>query len=197
MNEQASSKLGSELPQQDEENEARRSSFSRSQSLNKIYAAQYVVTATVLPADAWTADPPVLGSVVEIPAHAQLPHNVFTRVQSSGFASSAPSTGTLSVPEITCLFRNGAGPVWVSPAQAKGVSRMKQKVAEYAAEGAVWPCAGCILDPVRASVVCKGAAQILEVAEWFIESRDGTMQLPVCRVKNKFAMSREELVSVI
>ncbi len=164
--------------------------------MNRIYAAQCVVTAIVLPADAWTADPPQLGGVVEIPAHAQLAHGVITRSQSAGLARSATSTGTLSVPEIMCLFRDGLGPVWVSPAQAKGVSRMKQKIAEYAAEGAVWPLAGCILDPVRTSVVCQGAAQILEVAEWFMAGQGGTNQCPVCRIKNKFAMSREELVSV-
>ena len=40
---------------------------------------------------------------------------------------------------------------------------MQEKVAEYAGEGAEWPRTACILDPVRASVVCSGPAQMLEV----------------------------------
>ena len=36
---------------------------------------------------------------------------------------------------------------------------MRDKLREYAAEGAEWPLAACILDPVRASVVCRGPAQ--------------------------------------
>ena len=40
---------------------------------------------------------------------------------------------------------------------------MREKLAEYSADGAMWPLTACILDPVRASVVCSGPAQILEV----------------------------------
>ena len=39
---------------------------------------------------------------------------------------------------------------------------MRDKLREYAAEGAEWPLAACILDPVRASVVCRGPAQALK-----------------------------------
>ena len=40
---------------------------------------------------------------------------------------------------------------------------MREKLAEYADDGAEWPLTACILDPVRASVSCPGPAQILEV----------------------------------
>ena len=45
----------------------------------------------------------------------------------------------------------------------QGAARMREKLAEYSADGAMWPLTACILDPVRASVVCSGPAQILEV----------------------------------
>jgi hypothetical protein len=97
-----------------------------------------------------------------------------------------------------CQFRDGVFPVWVSPAQAKTVARMTEKVKEYV--GAEWPRTACILDPVRASVVCEGAAQILEVAGWFLSGLPASarQRFPVCRVKNKFALpvGTSELVSV-
>ena len=77
-----------------------------------------------------------------------------------------------------------------------------------------WPLCANILDPVRASVVCNGPAQILQVFEWFSgwsrsksaaagieegiknekERAAAALRLPVCRVKNKFAFNKEELV---
>ncbi len=42
---------------------------------------------------------------------------------------------------------------------------------------------------VRCSIVCSGAAQILEVMGWLLQS-----ELQPCRVKNKFAMASDELV---
>jgi hypothetical protein len=112
--------------------------------------------------------------------------------------STFTSPSSLKVPEIMCQFDYGVFPVWVSPAQAKTVSRMTAKVQEYVTEGAGWPRSACILDPVRASVVCEGAAQILEVAEWFLkdEPAEAQKRFPVCRVKNKFALSSSELVSL-
>ncbi len=86
---------------------------------------------------------------------------------------------------------------------------------EYVSEDAAgtWPLCANILDPVRASVVCNGPAQILQVFEWFtgwsqsqraicvkadIMDEKGraaaALRLPVCRVKNKFAFYKEELV---
>jgi hypothetical protein len=75
---------------------------------------------------------------------------------------------------------------------------MTEKIQEYVADGAEWPRAACILDPVRAAVVCHGAAQILEVAEWFVMGQQAAVQqpFPVCRIKNKFALSSSELVSL-
>ncbi len=40
---------------------------------------------------------------------------------------------------------------------------MREKLSEYAAEGAAWPLTASILDPVRLSVICDGPQQILEV----------------------------------
>ena len=42
---------------------------------------------------------------------------------------------------------------------------------------------------VRCTVVCSGAAQILEVLDWLLQSG-----LRPCRVKNKFAMASAEVV---
>jgi hypothetical protein len=121
--------------------------------------------------------------------------SMFMRTRSD---STVASSGTLTVPEIICQFRDGVFPVWVSPAQAKTVFRITEKIQEYIAEGAEWPRTACILDPVRASVVCQGAAQILEIAEWFLAGHPTAARaaFPVCRVKNKFALSSSELVSV-
>jgi hypothetical protein len=87
------------------------------------------------------------------------------------------------------------------------------KVLEYVSEdgAGAWPLCANILDPVRASVVCSGPAQILQVFEWFTglrraeagmdkdmkdanECAAASLRLPVCRVKNKFAFKKEELV---
>ena len=53
----------------------------------------------------------------------------------------------------------------VHPGPVKRVSRMNTKLAKYAPPHprGVWPLAANILDPLRASVVCDGPAQILEV----------------------------------
>jgi hypothetical protein len=74
---------------------------------------------------------------------------------------------------------------------------MREKLAEYAAEGAPWPHSAAILDPVRLSIVCAGPSQIVQAANWFIsgskiEAR-GAKELPVLRVKNKFAFAPDEL----
>ncbi len=92
----------------------------------------------------------------------------------------------------------------VYPAPVKTVKRMREKVLEYAecaGEGAKWPLCANILDPVRASVVCSGPAEILEVLDWFLgrgdngaTGRERPRLLPVCRIKNKFAFSKEEIV---
>jgi hypothetical protein len=121
--------------------------------------------------------------------------SMFLRTRSD---STVASSDALTVPEIMCQFRDGVFPVWVSPAQAKTVARMTEKIQEYIADGAEWPRAACILDPVRASVVCQGAAQILEIAGWFLAGLPASTRSTflVCRVKNKFALSSSELVSV-
>ncbi len=62
--------------------------------------------------------------------------------------------------------------------------------------GAGWPVSACVLDPVRASVVCDGPLQIMEVASWFLNSyaSGAGAGMRVCRVKNKFALHKEQLV---
>jgi hypothetical protein len=41
---------------------------------------------------------------------------------------------------------------------------MREKLSEYALEGADWPLTANIIDPVRLSVICNGPRQILEVS---------------------------------
>jgi hypothetical protein len=66
-------------------------------------------------------------------------------------------------------------------APVKTAARMREKLAEYAAEGAAWPRAACILDPVRGSVLCPGPARMLEVLAW-LEGRQAETGLRVVRV---------------
>ena len=62
---------------------------------------------------------------------------------------------------VVCLFEEGPAAVEVCAAPRKTPQRMREKLSEYAAVGAAWPLAACILDPVRASVVCNSPSQIL------------------------------------
>ena len=91
-----------------------------------------------------------------------------------------------------CLGLSGA-PVWVSAAAQKSIVRMREKIYEYYEIGAEWPLTACILDPVRASVVCDGPAQMMEVINWIL-SGDST-GMSVCKIKNKFSMETCQLVS--
>ena len=106
----------------------------------------------------------------------------FTR-ESSAATGLTRSTATHGVGEVVCAFEisNGGGTsavgVWAAP--AKTAARMREKLAEYAAEGAAWPLCANILDPVRASVVCAGPGQMLEVARWFLANPS----LPICKVR--------------
>ena len=114
------------------------------------------------------------------------------------------SVAALAAVEVRCAFAGAAASdVGVWPAPTKTAARMREKLVEYAAEGAAWPLTAQILDPVRVSVVCQGPAEMLEVAQWFMEDgqaagrggRECRGRLPVCRVKNKFALEKEGLVS--
>ena len=95
--------------------------------------------------------------------------------------------------ELLCNFRTGVSPVLANSAPIKTKQRMGEKLAEYAADGFSWPLTACILDPVRVSLVCKGPSQMLEVIAWFTEHQSAT-GLRVCRVKNKFSFTREEVL---
>ena len=67
------------------------------------------------------------------------------------------------------------------------------------------PLTGRILDPVRASVVCSGADEMLQVVSWFtgeeckevsdVQNQQSAFSsgsaMQVCRIKNKFAKGDE------
>ena len=95
-----------------------------------------------------------------------------------------------------CYFEQSGtvGPVTLYSARPKRASRMREKLVEYKSEGFGWPLTACILDPVRASVVCCGPAQILQVARWFLSSGAETQKLIPCRIKNKFSLPRAQTV---
>lgn len=99
--------------------------------------------------------------------------------------------------ELLCSFEctgPSGGSVWVSSGPQKLVGRMREKLVEYGVEGAEWPLTACILDPVRASVVCNGPAQMMEVIGWILDSAADEGGMPVCRIKNKFALPEDQLV---
>ncbi len=66
---------------------------------------------------------------------------------------------------VECEFDEGPGPVLVEAAQPKTAARMREKKLKYGPPhpGGRWPLSANILDPVRASVVCSGASQLLQV----------------------------------
>ena len=196
--------------------------FSRPPSLGTIRTVQQFVTATIVQARRGVVDPPALGdsgSLRPVPrpsvpgrhkASAEedlgpildpcltggsfgAPLRLPSATHSEFEVPSESSSGVFMIPCVPCQFRGGVFPVWVAPAQSKKFPRMTEKVQEYVKAGADWPRTACILDPVRASIVCHGAAQIIEVAEWFL-SASALQNFSVCRVKNKFALSSSELV---
>jgi hypothetical protein len=106
---------------------------------------------------------------------------------------SLASSGHDGVVTLECTFRSGPGQVDVQRAPVKTAGRIMEKLAEYAGKGVAWPLTGCILDPVRGSVVCAGPAEMIEVLGWF-EGREQETGLKVVRVKNKFGFKKEDLV---
>ena len=120
------------------------------------------------------------------------------RDSDGNYASPVVSDSIVPHIQFMCRFDSGIqGTVTVYSALPKGVERIREKLAEYQEEGAEWPLTACILDPVRASVVCAGPAQILEVAKWFTDSNtnnQSTNMVP-CKIKNKFCLPRAETVS--
>jgi len=101
----------------------------------------------------------------------------------------------------------------VHSASVKTAARMKEKLMSYAAPSNGnapsppqasdatktnemkthhdHPLTANILDPIRCTVVCKGAKEILEHARWLIEEGE-ELGLPVVRVKNKFSMENSD-----
>jgi len=112
---------------------------------------------------------------------------------STGCWHRTSSSGHDGIVTLECKFRSGPGQVDVQRAPVKTAGRMLEKIKEYADTGAAWPLTGCILDPVRASVVCPGPADMVEVLSWF-EGREEQTGLKVVRVKNKFGFKKDELV---
>ncbi len=81
----------------------------------------------------------------------------------------------------TCSLADGMGPesvefqfrgpaVWleIQPAPVKTMARMREKLHEYAHDEAGWPLCAHILDPVRCSIVCNSAAEMLDVVRAYI-----------------------------
>jgi hypothetical protein len=66
---------------------------------------------------------------------------------------------------LECVFDEGVGQVLVEAAPPKSAARMREKKRKYGPPhpGARRPLSANILDPVRASVVCTGASQLLQV----------------------------------
>ena len=96
---------------------------------------------------------------------------------------------------LICSFAGGVtGLIAVHAAPPKRAVRIREKLGKYAAPDprAVWPLCANILDPVRVSLVCEGAAQMLEVLSWFTQGEAET-GLQVCRVKNKFSFLDDEV----
>ncbi len=94
---------------------------------------------------------------------------------------------------IACDFYDSVGVVEVVAAPIKSISRMKEKLMEYATEGHSWPLPANIQDPVRASIVCEYPTQILQVLNWFVGGNSDE-KFTVIRIKNKFAFPVRDLV---
>ena len=94
---------------------------------------------------------------------------------------------------VACRFQEGMSVVEVHSAAPKSLIRMREKLLKYAHPHprAKWPLCANILDPVRASVVCRGSSQILQVFSWFTEQQ--YTGLPICRMKNKFSFPTEKV----
>ena len=107
--------------------------------------------------------------------------------------SHASEAGLLPVEIMECMFDEGPRLVEVHAAPIKTAARMREKLLEYGNPkyGGVWPFAANILDPIRVSVVCEGASQILQVLSWFRSINS----MPVCRIKNKFTKSENSTTS--
>jgi hypothetical protein len=109
--------------------------------------------------------------------------------------SSASAESTGHGVHIMCAFQSGAAGVEVLTAPVKTLARMREKVLEYAAEAVGgWPQSARIVDPIRASIVCNGPAQILEAFLWFSQGLDGRPRVPICRVKNRFSFDKGEIM---
>lgn len=107
------------------------------------------------------------------------------RMQEKLFAYAAPD----SSPHVSNHHRNLAPPpdvgreekAWEGKFAGAEGERRKQE----------HPLTANILDPVRCTVVCRGAKEILEHARWLIADGEA-LGLPVVRVKNKFAMENSD-----
>ena len=96
---------------------------------------------------------------------------------------------------INCSFAEGSSAVEIHAAPIKTVARIREKLLEYGASGSSgkWPFTASVLDPIRVSVVCEGASQMLQVMRWFTLASNDT-GLPVCRIKNKFVRDETSVV---
>ena len=104
----------------------------------------------------------------------------------------SPAARDCQITSMICKFRDGLGRVEVHSALPKSVARMREKLHKYTHPHprSIWPLCANILDPVRASVVCRGASQILQVLSWFTTPQV-LARLPICRMKNKFSFPQD------
>ena len=100
----------------------------------------------------------------------------------------------LPVISMSCIFNEIVGEVEIHPAPPKMRERMRQKMHKYTYPHprSVWPLCANILDPIRVSIVCHGASQILQILSWFA-AQEECNGLPVCRLKNRFSFPEDEV----
>lgn len=129
-------------------------------------------------------------------------HSSGTSFVATGSSQYTPINSKGRCVRLACRLQEGVSYIEVYSAPVKTIGRMREKILEYAQDfksnGSGWPLCANIIDPIRASVVCDGPSQILEVFGWFSGSGQSDSMdkagMPVCRVKNKFAFAEEDLV---
>mmetsp|Transcript_14218 Transcript_14218/g.30377 ORF Transcript_14218/g.30377 Transcript_14218/m.30377 type:complete len:1807 (+) Transcript_14218:1506-6926(+) len=164
------------------------------------YPGPYLYFDHIQPYDCQCPGPSISDSSSDFPEQKvalsnRPPIRVASEQEFRSSSASGLSSGQSRSAEAVCRFSDGPDQVWVFAGPVKSAARMREKLGEYALEGAAWPLCAQILDPVRASVVCSGPAQIIEVASWFVSEQNvGGGPLTVCRVKNKFSLANADLV---
>ncbi len=146
----------------------------------EIYLAQLALRARILNKDFQRA-------VLDVVSSHQVSRDFsITQENASGRCQPLHHEGKIHV--MQCTFDQGPAWVEVHSAPPKRITRMREKVFEYAPPHpqATWPLCANILDPVRLSIVIRGSCQIVQTMRWFTDHEADT-GLRICRVKNGFA----------